>query len=403
VSSITSAYRRDYAANGRPFGERDGDWIAVGSVLESALRASGDQSASLLDEAERLARQTLEMDQASPDASGGEWDGPATRLWGITLLATVIQEAGALNLASSLLTTAIALAGEEPSIDAGRLTAVAGRAAYKRGEFDVAEDMFGRTSKIGRRLESDELEARGWNGRATVAQLRGNYPEMLTLARRGAKLADKTDATALQWRSHYGVMRAAFATGQFDEAVRHGWHLIEISRDDAALELASIQALGQLFLEIGDFETARAAFVRVLSAPQPYRTLLPTLGGLALIAAQRKNTDELNWAVAEITSARNSAAPRIMFAAALVEASGALLLAERLAEAEALRREGHELAVTLGLNEVDFQAETLRDRIDAATRRQSVALGSVATSIAEKVRRLGPPHLPRQLVLTATG
>jgi hypothetical protein len=226
---------------------------------------------------------------------------------------------------------------------------------------------------------------------------------MLALCRQGAQLADKTGATALQWRSHYGVMRAAFATGQVDEAVRHGWHLIEISRDDKPLELASVQTLGQLFLEIGDLETARAAFVRVLSTPQPYRTLLPTLGGLALIAAQRANTDELNWAIAEITSARNSAAPRIVFAGALLEASGALLLAGRLSEAEELRREGHQLAVTLGLNELDFQAEALRDRIAAATRPHSVALGAAASGIAEKVRRLGPSHLPRQLVLTATG
>src|SRR3569833_2259652 len=46
MMSAPAAYRKDLAANGQPFGERDGDWITIASLASSAaLGEEGSETA----------------------------------------------------------------------------------------------------------------------------------------------------------------------------------------------------------------------------------------------------------------------------------------------------------------------------------------------------------------------
>ena len=55
LTSITSAYRADVEANGGPFGDRDGAWILVGTLLQHAAVADGVERARFIDSRRTIA------------------------------------------------------------------------------------------------------------------------------------------------------------------------------------------------------------------------------------------------------------------------------------------------------------------------------------------------------------
>jgi hypothetical protein len=84
--------------------------------------------------------------------------------------------------------------------------------------------------------------------------------------------------------AHHGLLLAAIAAKQYDDAFAHGWHLFEAAGDDTASRVDVLTTLADLCLKAGRPVAAlRAAQVAISLGPLP-RFRLPLLGSAVLAA-----------------------------------------------------------------------------------------------------------------------
>ena len=139
---------------------------------------------------------------------------------------------------------------------------------------------------LARKTRSAELDARAELGFGALAQMRGNYPEMLEHAQRAARIADREGLAGIARHAHYGLMVGAVKRGQYGEALVEGQRVLRLSYGDALLEAEILESIGQLLIEAGRAREARACLAAVATRRLPARLLLPALGGLAVTSAQ---------------------------------------------------------------------------------------------------------------------
>jgi tetratricopeptide (TPR) repeat protein len=409
MTSAATAYRTDLAGHGLPFGERDGDWITVASLVTSAADRADSDDPDERDAKNRAWNAAIETAIAAMGVE--QLDRLAVREWAdswsgfdpLTLIAIAMDDAGARDLSRVVLDAVLRIRRGTPDLAYGRAMAQRARAAYYVGEQEVAADFYRQVETMGRRLRSVELRARAASGFVGFAQLRGNHPELLKAAQRSLRLAEQTAAPRIRWNARYAIMLSTALFRRFDEAMFHGWELFNLVRGDAVGEALALQALGQLLFEMGDIDSARAAFAAVVNRPLPARIMLATLGSLATVASlSPTHRSTLNWAVQEVLSLRGRQTVPWSYAAALLDCAVALRDVGDVARASELRDEAVMISRTHRFNALLYRGEAIQlDVVSAAPERAPVA--SATTEIVRSVRRLAPRRLPRHVRMIAAG
>jgi len=409
MTSATTAYRTDLAVHGLPFGDRDGDWIAVASLVSSAAdQAASDQ----LDDGDGHERAWKTAIETAIAALGVEHlDRVAGREWGdgwsgfdpLTIIAIAMHDAGARDLSRVLLDAVLRVRRGTPDLAYGRALAQRARVAYLAGEQEVAADFYRQVETIGRTLRSAELRARAANGFVGLAQARGNHPELLKAAELGLRLAEQTAAPRVRWNARYSILMGTALFRRFDEAMFHGWELFKLVRGDPVAEASALQTIGQLLFEMGDVDAARSAFAAVVSRPLPSHILLAALGGLATVASfSLAHRTTLDWAVQEVVSFRDRPTTPWSYASALLDCAVALRDVGDIERARELRDESLAMSRTHRLNALLYRGESIP--LDVVTPAPVQALvGSATSEIVSSVRRLAPRRLPRHVRMIAAG
>ena len=208
----------------------------------------------------------------------------------VRLLCEQIEDAGAIHLADALVVAYLLSGDAIDALERGRIAALRGRFARKRGDHVTAYQRYRRVQAIARRIGSAELEVRADVGFAVVARLRGNYPASRSAAHRAVRLGEMHGLSRLAALGHQSLMVAAAVAGDLNTVLHHSWLAYGDVRGDVIDEAASLVDTAQLFLEGGHVELAAAGFAAALERPIPDRIRLPALGGAALAAAQQDDT-----------------------------------------------------------------------------------------------------------------
>lgn len=300
----------------------------------------------------------------------------------------VIEDAGALELSDAILCAYLAADATISPVENGRVEAVRARLAWKRGELDVAEELYRRVATAARRLGSDELRVRAWIGRAIISRHAGNYPASRRYGQHAIGLAERSDLRRLASLAHHTLMVVAGVGKEFDSAVEHGWQAFLNADGDVTLESGALGNVGQLFLEAGHPATAMAAFRAVLARRPSDRISVPALGGLA-VAAARLGLPEVVHTTADDILARfkaNAGVTAYDVASTLVDLTRAYLMLGDDARAEAFREQAHTLAVSKGFHEiVHHTRDAIRQRIAPRERVLSPRVQSVAADVRHLV------------------
>ena len=409
MTSATTAYRKDLAGHGQPFGERDGDWIMVASLVATAADPASSPVVDGADGDDVAWRTAIET--ATQALGVSELDRLATREWGaswsgfdpLTLLSIAMFEAGARDLSGVVLDSVLRVRRGAPDLAFGRALAQRARVAYFADEREVAEDFYHQVDSIGRKLRSIELRARAANGFVGLAQMRGNHPELLKAAERSLRLAEQTGVPRIRWSARYSVMMGTALFRRFDEALFHGWELFNLVKGDMVGEALALQALGQLLFEMGDVDSARSAFAAVINRRLPLHVLLAALGSLATTTAfSEADRPTLEWAVQEVVSLRDRAKATVKwaYASALLDCAVALRDAGDSVRARELRDEALAISRVHRLNALLYRAECLElDLVSPAP--VSAKIESPTTEIVRSVRGLAPRRLPRHVRMVA--
>jgi hypothetical protein len=402
MTSAPAAYRKDLAANGLPFGDRDGEWIAMASLAASAAVGDGDDGGAVAwESAIETATRAFgvpELDRLANREWGSAWSG----FDALTLAATAIHEVGARALSTVLLDAVLHVRRGTRDLAFGRALAQRARMGFLGGEQEVAEDFYRQVELIGRSVKSVELRARAANGFVGLAQVRGNHPRMLDAATRGLALAERTGIPRLRWNARYSMMMSAAVFRRFDESLAHGWKLFNLVRGDVVGEALALQSLGQLLLDMGETDTARSAFEAVVSRTLPPHVLLSALGSLAnASAASPLHTATLEWAVGEVEAFRGAGASPWAYAAALLDCVVALRDAGHGPRARGMLEDPLTMARAQRIHALQYRAEHMP--LDVVTARPApAAVFGEATDIIRSVRRMAPRRLPRHVRMTTT-
>jgi tetratricopeptide (TPR) repeat protein len=398
--SAPAAYRADSRREDASWraGARDGDWIAVTSLLEHSSLSRADGSV-LVGRAIEIARDAL-GDEFIRTRGDREWRGDRTPSDAILLLSDAAYEGDALNTVVAMLT---ALERAEPDltpVQRGRLLARRARALSRLGRLEHARDHFRALDRLGRNVRSTELRARAWLGLASIAQMSGNYALLESMSRRALRLAKREGLSFSERSAHLGLMIAAGAQHDFDAALFHGWAVYVASAGQANEEGEILTSFGQLMVEARRFAEARAAFAAVVSRVLPARIMVPALGGLARAAAETGRGATVRWVANQLNVLAAANAPRYLVSLAYLDCSDALVRIGLAVTAEELRTRALAIAEAHGFHEVTSRAAETVSR-DAMTATAAFTLGGRAVRIAGRIASLEPRELPDEVSLVA--
>jgi tetratricopeptide (TPR) repeat protein len=401
IKSAAAAYRKDASGRRDAFGEDDGGWITVTTLVQHATAAPVNESLVLLRDAVELSesilggaaieRRSAEVDAAQASRSDSEI---------ISALAATMEQAGALHLGSLLLEALSAADRSLNAVEYGRIQALLARMTWKLGDLDRAEVIYARVARLGRAEGEPELEARAANGFAAVMQVRGDDASARRWAAKAARIARRHDFSELARIAQHGLMVLAAKARDFDAALVHGWTAYGLSLDNPVSMDELLTNLGQLLLDVGHPEAARAAFASVLSRPQPARVGLPALGGLAGAAARLDSREVLGWAVSEVLRESKEGHHHYQVADALCECAAALSSAGEIARAEQCSAIALGLAERFGYREVQARAAALLTP-SGAPRSERLQLAPRARRVVRAIQALDPARLPDRVVFAA--
>lgn len=410
AGSPAAAYRADMAGRDGPFGPDDDQWLVAASELHLAATASSTGAAPAAGATEATNQRPLfdalgvaidllgeERIEAMADR---EWQGERSHVEALMVLCEVMLQAGALHLAGMMLDDLQLATPDRLPVQRGRILTMRARVDWKLGRLDQAVERYESLLESAKRAKSPELVARAEVGLGAIAQLRGNYPEMRSRMGRAAKIADELALTSIARRAHHGLMIASARDARYDDALLDGRKVFDLSLGDAVFEAESLQNLGQLLLEAGHPDSARACFAAVVDRAAPSRILLPALGGLALAAAQQHMEAIVELAVREVWRAQRIAVPRYELANALLECATALAGLRRFDEASRYQKAANAIAVSGGFHELVYRAEHL-DASRSTPGAERVPLQASAARVARDLSELEPERLPAHVSFDA--
>ena len=289
TSDILDAYRADLSNAGKPrFSERDGEWLAFGTMLQRAVGLPAADRAVYLQGAGKVFAEPTDTEGLRDALARLARDGscPTALCTAVTLVASEIEDAGAFALATAMLDLTRVLAGVAEFRLQGRLLAHQARILRKIGETDLAHDLFDDVAEIGATHGDQELIARAHLGKAVLARVRGNYPEarreflaVLELAGSSGVMRD------LYVHAHHGLLVVSAIARDFDAALRHGAAAVAgAAGEQQRVEL--LQNLASVCVDVGQFRSGLHGYLHVLAAARSQRVRLGAFGGAALAAAR---------------------------------------------------------------------------------------------------------------------
>lgn len=387
------AYRRDRAEHSGPFSSADSDWLLIVGMVSSASQLSARDERRLMKSADDAARDCFGADELGRRTQL-EWKRRPRRMDALVLLAAAMQEAGAIHTAGALVGAALLTRASLTDLQRGRLAIQRAQVTYKLGDRDLAAAQYQELDRLGRKLQVPELRARAALGLASIAQLAGNYPEILRHSRTAVRFAQTTNLPRLRRRAHSGVMIAAGQLGYANEALLHGWEMYLSAKEDDVERATSVLILGQSLLRFGEPVAAHSAFSSVIGLHLPSRVLLSALGGVAATAAHADihAPDQVRWATREVQRFRGTAAPPYAIADAFLQCSVAL---GRIGDAEwaaSLRREALAIAERYRFHELVLEAEQSESK-DVERLRLSARARPVARHFDSRPPRRLPAHV----------
>ena len=325
-----------------------GDMLLVATWLR---QAAGAKDARLRRTALRLARTTLGADALR---RGCSYEDRAARsdIDVIRLLAQHAEHAGLLSTARSLLEGAHQLA--EKPLDRARVLSARARNSRKMGQLDLSEAQSASVLQIARRIDSDELRARGNLNLGALAQTRGNFVAMKRFVLSGIRVAERARLSRLAASGYIGLGVHAARRGDFDDAVTSLWRAFENSRGSKEVAQEVLVNLAQVFLDAG--HPAEALFVGdvALRTATSVHEKLPALGSVALASAALGNRKVTHRACAEVRRlARAGHQPREV-AGALLDCAVALATLGADAPSAAMYDRAMALANAHGFHDLTF-------------------------------------------------
>lgn len=386
-----AAYRADAHGRADPFGPHDDEWLAAATELHLAATGGANRQDHLFS-AIGMALDLL-GDERIEAYAAREWSGQRSYIDPLVLLAETVYYGGARHLAALMFDEIRRTATDLSPLQVGRIMARRARIAWSLGAGDDATERYQAIVALGRKTGSFELLATGELGLVTMAQFRGDFPDLRARTPRAARLAERTGNTAVVRWSLLATMMSDASQGKFDQAVAAGWRLFELSRGYPVWEAEAFINMGQLLLEAGHPDDARASFSAAVEREAPARLLLLALGGLAIASALVGHEPTVEWTVREVWRAQEHSMQPYAVASAHLECAVALHTLARDADAERHRAAAEELGRRYGFHEVAFKADALRE----SRRKPRVELAPDAARITGQLVGMAPDQLPAAL------
>ena len=388
-----AAYRADMQGRTEPLAAHDDRWLAAASELHLAAGATGVAREEHLAAAIGIAVDLLGATRIEAFVRR-EWLGERSGLDPLIVLADAMYYEGARRLAAVVLDDLLRVAPDVSDLQRGRILVRRTRIAWSLGNLDEAADRYEFLGLLGRRTRNAELLAQAEFGRMTLAQFRGDIPGLRARVPRALALAEKSRNPALVHVALLSAMMSYASEGKFDQAVMAGWRDYRHAKGQPIWETEALTNLGQLMLEMGRPDRARAAFAAAVELAAPARLLLSALGGLAVASARAGQEPTVEWTVREVWRAQEHSVQPYPVAMAHLECAVALRSLGRVAEAERHRLAAVELARTHRFHEIAFRAAELEV---APAPRQPAPLAPEAESVTGQLAALEPELLPSAL------
>jgi len=277
------------------------------------------------------------------------------------------EQAGALDLANSLLFEIERLCELLPAVEHGRVLAQRARVARKANAYEAALHLYKQVGALGRRLDLGELRARARIGFGLLAEVRGNLPEAarhFQTAAREAKRAAVVDVLRVAQR---GRMTIAARRGDFSSALVFAWDAYVDACGDSAAEAEMLGNLAQLALDVGRTDAALAGFSAALDRRPGPRIALPVLGGAARAAAALERRELVERFAREIDAYRSDERFAYAIASSLLDLALAFANHDGAAAHDRVTA-GLSLAEKYGFHELDFRLREVGERL--VTRRR---------------------------------
>jgi hypothetical protein len=383
---VLDAYRTVNERSPASLDGDDGSWLHVGSLLEHAALLPEGERGPYVDIVAKTVKRSIGTDQwrACHRSDPPQLRSDSSLESRLRVFCEVIEDAGAFELSDAILCAYLAGDASITAVECGRVEAVRARLAWKRGELDIAEELYRGVTVAARRIQSDELRVRAWIGRAIVARLRGNYPTSRRYGQQAIVLAERSGLRRLASTAHHTLMVAAAVGEEFESAVEHGWKAFLNAEGDLMLEAGALGNVGQLFLDAGHPTTAMAAFRAVLARRSANRIVVPALGGLAVAAARVGMADVVLTTTDDILArfSTKSGVTAYDTATTLVDLTRAFVALGDDVRAEEFRQQAHALAASNGFHEIAHHTrEAIRQRMAPRERSLSPRVMSVAADV----------------------
>ena len=386
-----AAYRADTRDRAEPFGPFDDEWLAAATELHLAATTRERRDDHL---ASAIGVAIAVLGDARIDAfAAREWRGKRSYVDAIVVLADTVYYGGARNLAALMLDDIRRTATDLDPLQLGRLLFRRARIAWSLGATDDASERYHAIAALGKSAGDFEVMALAELGLSTLAQFRGDFPDLRAHAGRARGLAERSGNPAIVRWALQAVMIGETSQGRFDAAIDAGWRALGLSGGYSVWEAEALVNLGQLMLEAGHPDRARASFSAAVERSAPASLLLPALGGLAVASALVGHEPTVEWTVREVWRAQEQSVQPYSVAAAHLECAVALRSFGRDADAERHRAAAEELGRRHGFHEVAFKADALRE----LPRRTPAPLTADSESITGQLARMAPAQLPDAL------
>lgn len=404
IDFATTAYRADLAGRTQPFGDHDAEWVAVANLLEQAARLPACEAAALLRRVEELAAAVVAPAALEALVQRDWQNGEIHPVDPIVALADEAHDRNAFRLAAHMLDSLLAANRSLSELQRGRIFSRQARIAFKLGDLDGAADRYAQILRMGRALENPELRARGWVGRAGIAQYHGNYPEVWRCARCAARIADRNGLGTLSYYAHTWLMIAAGESGRVDDCLAHGWLAYQSATGDPMRKAEMLTNVSQALFLSGHVRQAWAGWAAVVATHDVVgHAVLPALGGLSLASAVLGDGPRARWAARQIKQLARAGAPRYNVASALLECATAFATLGQTALATQHAAAALRLARAHGFHEIAFKAESLDVSSPTAAAIRRVRLNARGAAVARDVERLEPDRLPNHVALATVG
>ena len=365
------AYRDDLGRRGteEPFGPSDATWLTVASILSHSVSVAPEERPPLLP----TLRAVLAGDPALRDILDTIVEQPSNEFELDSVSPIVremvfrMEEAGALNLAYSILSILVDADLRLSTIERGRVLAQLGRVAWRSGALDTSREHYRRAEVLGRTGRIPELRIRAWIGYSIVARHRGNYPDVRKWGARAANEAERLNLPLLASLAYHSLMVAASVAGDPNSALGFGWRVYQGAVGEPQREASALLHLSQTLLEAGYPHAALRGYLAALDRKPVARVAYPTLGGLSLAAARVGNRALVHETAKRIDALIASAHFPHGSAGALLELSEALATIGDMTQAATRRARALEVAQRYSFHEYVHHLEALR--IEPATPR----------------------------------